>query len=113
MPNDLFNSFMTGPDENGRFGEFGGRFVSETLMPLILSLEEEYDRAKDDPAFWAQMDDLWEHYVGRPSPLYFAEGLTKHLGGAKIYLKRDELNHTGAHKIKRRGRSFGAPSVAK
>ncbi len=99
MSDDLFNSFMNGPDERGRFGQFGGRFVSETLMPLILSLEEEYDRARDDPSFWAQMDDLWEHYVGRPSPLYFAEGLTRHLGGAKIYLKRDELNHTGAHKI--------------
>lgn len=97
--NDLFNSFMNGPDENGRFGDFGGRFVSETLMPLILSLEEEYERAKTDPSFWAQMDDLWKHYVGRPSPLYFAERMTEDLGGAKIYLKRDELNHTGAHKI--------------
>ncbi|MCV6825317.1 MULTISPECIES: tryptophan synthase subunit beta [Halocynthiibacter] len=97
--NDLFNSFMTGPDENGRFGKFGGRFVSETLMPLILSLEEEYERAKTDETFWAQMDDLWKHYVGRPSPLYFAERMTEDLGGAKIYLKRDELNHTGAHKI--------------
>ncbi len=96
---DLFNSFMNGPDEHGRFGDFGGRFVSETLMPLILSLEEEYERAKTDPGFWAQMNDLWTHYVGRPSPLYFAERLTEHLGGAKVYLKRDELNHTGAHKI--------------
>ncbi|WP_373051195.1 tryptophan synthase subunit beta [Thalassovita aquimarina] len=96
---DLFNSFMTGPDEKGRFGDFGGRFVSETLMPLILSLEEEYEKAKTDPDFWAEMDYLWKHYVGRPSPLYHAEGLTQHLGGAKIYLKRDELNHTGAHKI--------------
>jgi tryptophan synthase beta chain len=93
------NSFRTGPDERGRFGIFGGRFVSETLMPLILALEAEYGRAKDDPAFWAEMDDLWKHYVGRPSPLYFAERLTERLGGAKIYLKRDELNHTGAHKI--------------
>jgi tryptophan synthase beta chain len=99
MANDLFNSFMNGPDENGRFGIFGGRFVSETLMPLILSLEEEYDKAKDDPTFWAEMDDLWKHYVGRPSPLYYAERLTEHLGGAKIYMKRDELNHTGAHKV--------------
>ncbi|MCA0044190.1 tryptophan synthase subunit beta [Celeribacter litoreus] len=97
--NDLFNSFMNGPDEKGRFGIYGGRFVSETLMPLILSLEEEYDKAKDDPTFWAEMDDLWKHYVGRPSPLYFAEKMTEELGGAKIYLKRDELNHTGAHKI--------------
>ncbi len=97
--NDLFNSFMTGPDEKGRFGDFGGRFVSETLMPLILELEERYEHAKTDPEFWAEMDYLWKHYVGRPSPLYFAERLTGHLGGAKIYLKRDELNHTGAHKI--------------
>ena len=93
------NSYRTGPDERGRFGQFGGRFVSETLMPLILELEAEYERAKDDPSFWAEMDDLWKHYVGRPSPLYFAPRLTEELGGAKIYLKRDELNHTGAHKI--------------
>ena len=99
MDNDLFNSFMTGPDENGRFGDFGGRFVSETLMPLILELEAEYEKAKTDDSFWAEMDDLWTHYVGRPSPLYFAERLTEHLGGAKVYMKRDELNHTGAHKI--------------
>ena len=99
MADDLFNSFMTGPDEAGRFGKFGGRFVSETLMPLILSLEEEYEKAKTDPTFWDEMDDLWAHYVGRPSPLYFAERLTEHLGGAKVYMKRDELNHTGAHKI--------------
>ncbi|MBT9384562.1 tryptophan synthase subunit beta [Pseudooceanicola sp. CBS1P-1] len=96
---DLFNSFMTGPDEKGRFGTFGGRFVSETLMPLILDLEAEYEKAKTDPTFWAEMDDLWKHYVGRPSPLYFAPRLTEELGGAKIYFKRDELNHTGAHKI--------------
>ena len=99
MADDLINSFINGPDENGRFGKFGGRFVSETLMPLILDLEAEYERAKTDAEFWAQMDDLWTHYVGRPSPLYFAERLTERLGGAKIYLKRDELNHTGAHKI--------------
>ena len=99
MPDDLLNSFMTGPDENGRFGQFGGRFVSETLMPLILELEAEYERAKTDDSFWAEMADLWTHYVGRPSPLYFAPRLTERLGGAKIYLKRDELNHTGAHKI--------------
>nr|WP_321507779.1 tryptophan synthase subunit beta [uncultured Celeribacter sp.] len=97
--NDLFNSFMSGPDEKGRFGIHGGRFVSETLMPLILSLEEEYNKAKDDPEFWAEMHDLWKHYVGRPSPLYFAQKMTEELGGAKIYLKREELNHTGAHKI--------------
>ncbi len=99
MSNDLFNSFMTGPDENGRFGDFGGRFVSETLMPLILDLEAEYEKAKDDPTFWAEMNDLWKHYVGRPSPLYYASRMTEKLGGAKIYLKRDELNHTGAHKV--------------
>lgn len=95
----LRNTWDQWPDENGRFGEFGGRYVAETLMPLILDLEQEYRTAKDDPAFAAQMDDLWAHYVGRPSPLYFAERLTEHFGGAKIYLKRDELNHTGAHKI--------------
>ena len=93
------NSFRTGPDERGRFGDFGGRFVSETLMPLILDLEAEYEKAKTDAGFWAEMDDLWTHYVGRPSPLYFAERLTERLGGAKVYFKRDELNHTGAHKI--------------
>ena len=99
MSKQLPNSFTNTPDANGRFGDFGGRFVSETLMPLILDLQAEYDRAKDDPTFWAEMDDLWTHYVGRPSPLYHAERLTEELGGAKIYLKRDELNHTGAHKI--------------
>jgi tryptophan synthase beta chain len=99
MADDLLNSFTTGPDDQGRFGIYGGRFVSETLMPLILDLEAEYERAKTDPSFWDQMNDLWTHYVGRPSPLYFAERMTQHLGGAKIYMKRDELNHTGAHKI--------------
>ena len=99
MAEDGLNSFMTGPDEQGRFGMFGGRFVSETLMPLILDLEARYEFAKTDPEFWAEMDDLWKHYVGRPSPLYYADRMTKHLGGAKIYMKRDELNHTGAHKI--------------
>ncbi len=93
------NSYRTGPDERGRFGDFGGRFVSETLMPLILDLEAQYEKSKTDTGFWAEMDDLWKHYVGRPSPLYFAERLTAHFDGAKIYLKRDELNHTGAHKI--------------
>ena len=88
-----------GPDANGHFGAFGGRYVAETLMPLILSLETAYRAAQADPAFKAEFDDLLTHYVGRPSPLYFAERLTEHLGGAKIYLKRDELNHTGAHKI--------------
>ena len=93
------NSFKEGPDENGRFGNFGGRFVSETLMPLILSLEKEYEKAKIDNNFWKEMEFFLKDYVGRPSPLYFSERLTKHFGGAKIYLKRDELNHTGAHKI--------------
>ena len=99
MASEMLNSYRTGPDERGRFGDFGGRFVSETLMPLILDLEAEYERAKTDASFWAEMDDLWKHYVGRPSPLYFAPRLTERLGGAKIYFKRDELNHTGAHKI--------------
>ncbi len=99
MPEDLINSFMTGPDERGRFGDFGGQFVSETLMPLILELQAQYDHAKTDQSFWDEMHHLWTHYVGRPSPMYFAERLTARCGGAKIYLKRDELNHTGAHKI--------------
>ncbi len=93
------NSFSHGPDEHGRFGIYGGRFVAETLMPLILDLEKAYTEAQSDPAFAAQLDDLHKHYVGRPSPLYFAPRLTEHFGGAKIYLKRDELNHTGSHKI--------------
>ncbi len=93
------NSYAAGPDERGHFGIFGGRFVAETLMPLILDLERSYYAAKDDPAFQTEFDDLMAHYVGRPSPLYFAERLTTHFGGAKIYFKRDELNHTGAHKI--------------
>lgn len=93
------NSYRTGPDERGHFGKFGGRFVAETLMPLILDLERHYKQAKADPSFKAEMDYLLKDYVGRPNPLYYAEPLTKHLGGAKIYLKREELNHTGAHKI--------------
>jgi tryptophan synthase beta chain len=93
------NSFRMGPDENGLFGIYGGRFVAETLMPLILELERAYKEAKADPSFQQELDGFLEHYVGRPSPLYFAERLTEHLGGARIYFKRDELNHTGAHKI--------------
>jgi len=93
------NSFMAGPDEHGHFGQFGGRYVAETLMPLILELEQAYLAARADPAFEAELSSFLEHYVGRPSPLYFAERLTARLGGAKIYFKRDELNHTGAHKI--------------
>ncbi len=93
------NSFRTQPDDRGHFGDFGGRYVAETLMPLILDLEREYRAAQTDPAFQAEFDDLMEHYVGRPSPLYFAERLTEALGGAQVWFKRDELNHTGAHKI--------------
>ena len=101
------NSFREGPDERGHFGIYGGRFVAETLMPLILELERHYEAAKLDPAFKAELDSLLTHYVGRPSPLYFAERLTAHARekaandarGAKIYFKREELNHTGAHKI--------------
>ena len=93
------NSYRAGPDDKGRFGHYGGRFVAETLMPLILDLEAAYKAAQADPAFKAELIDLQTHYVGRPSPLYFAERLTEHYGGAKIYLKRDELNHTGSHKI--------------
>jgi tryptophan synthase beta chain len=93
------NSYRNQPDERGHFGDYGGRYVAETLMPLILELETAYRAAQADPAFAAQFDDLMEHYVGRPSPLYFAERLTEALGGAQVWFKRDELNHTGAHKI--------------
>ncbi|PSM17993.1 tryptophan synthase subunit beta [Nitratireductor sp. StC3] len=93
------NSFRAGPDEAGMFGIFGGRFVAETLMPLILDLQDHWQRARADAEFQAELDDLNRHYTGRPSPLYFAERLTEHLGGARIYFKRDELNHTGSHKI--------------
>ena len=93
------NTFKTLPDSNGHFGIYGGRYVAETLMPLILSVEKAYDEAQADPAFQAELDDYLTHYVGRPSPLYHARRLSDHLGGAKVYFKRDELNHTGAHKI--------------
>ncbi len=103
------NTYRSGPDERGRFGLYGGRFVAETLMPLVLDLEQAYETAKNDPAYQAELTHLGTHYTGRPSPLYFAERLTEHLrevsatsgqnGGAKIYFKRDELNHTGSHKI--------------
>ncbi len=93
------NSYRNQPDERGHFGDYGGRYVAETLMPLILELETAYRAAQADPAFQAQFDDLMAHYVGRPSPLYFAERLTEALGGAQVWFKRDELNHTGAHKI--------------
>jgi tryptophan synthase beta chain len=95
----LYNSLRAGPEANGHFGAYGGRFVAETLMTLVLSLEQAYEAAKKDPAFHAELSDLLTHYVGRESPLYFAERLTAHLGGPKIYLKREDLNHTGAHKI--------------
>ncbi len=93
------NTYRAGADEGGHFGIFGGRYVAETLMPLILSVEQAYARHKDDPEFKEELEYFLKHYVGRPSPLYFAERLTDHLGGAKVYFKRDELNHTGAHKI--------------
>jgi len=93
------NSFRNGPDLRGHFGAYGGRFVAETLMPLVLALEKAYEETKTDQAFKAELDGLLRHYVGRPSALYFAERLTERLGGARIYLKREDLNHTGAHKI--------------
>src|SRR5690349_5184574 len=93
------NSFKNQPDERGHFGQYGGRYVAETLMPLILDVQKAWDDAKADPKYWAQFDELMRDYVGRPSPLYFAEPTTKKLGGAKVYFKRDELNHTGSHKI--------------
>jgi tryptophan synthase beta chain len=97
--NERPNSLRSGPDANGRFGIYGGRFVAETLMPNILALEKAYNEAKNDPAYHAEMTHHLTHYVGRPSPLYFAERLTEHYKGAKIYLKREELNHTGSHKV--------------
>jgi tryptophan synthase beta chain len=96
---DKPNSFRNGPDASGRFGIFGGRFVAETLMPLILDLEQAYETARKDPEFHAELARLGTHYVGRPSPLYFAQRMSDELGGAKLYFKREELNHTGAHKI--------------
>ena len=96
---NILESYRSGPDETGHFGLYGGRFVAETLMPLVLDVENAYEDAKRDPAFQQEFDFYAQHYIGRPSPLYFAESLTEELGGAKIYFKRDELNHTGAHKI--------------
>jgi len=95
----IANSLRSGPDADGHFGIFGGRYVAETLMPLILEVEKAYDAAKADPSFQAEFEWFQKHYIGRPSPLYYAERLTRHFGGAKLYFKRDELNHTGAHKI--------------
>ena len=97
--NQQTNTYRSGPDDEGHFGIFGGRYVAETLMPLILEVEKAYDAAQADAGYREEMDRYLKHYVGRPSPLYLAERLTAHFGGAKIYLKRDELNHTGAHKI--------------
>jgi tryptophan synthase beta chain len=99
MPTQIPNTYRAGPDEQGHFGSHGGRYVAETLMPLVLDLERAYAAAKADPSFQAELDYYLEHYVGRPSPLWFAQRMTDALGGAKIYFKRDELNHTGAHKI--------------
>ena len=93
------NTYRAGPDETGHFGIFGGRYVAETLMPLILKVDKAYEEASNDPKFWEDFQYQMKHYVGRPSPLYFAERITEHFGGAKLYFKRDELNHTGAHKI--------------
>ena len=93
------NTYRAGPDEQGHFGIFGGRFVAETLMPLILEVEKAWNAAQADPSFAEELEYYFKHYIGRPSPLYFAKRLTEHFGGAKIYFKRDELNHTGAHKI--------------
>ena len=97
--NEIPNSLRNGPDQFGRFGGFGGRFVAETLMPLILAVDAAYEAAKADPSFQQELDFYLRDYVGRPSPLWFAERLTRKLGGARVYFKRDELNHTGSHKI--------------
>jgi tryptophan synthase beta chain len=99
MSMQQLNTLRSGPDEHGHFGIYGGRFVAETLMPLILELEQAYAQARKDPQFAAEMTAYLNNYVGRPSPLYFAERLTEHVGGAKIYFKREDLNHTGAHKV--------------
>ncbi len=96
---DRPNDYSSLPDAQGRFGDFGGRYVAETLMPNVLALDAAYQAVKADPTFQAELNGFLTHYVGRPSPLYFAERLTDHFGGARIYLKREELNHTGAHKI--------------
>jgi tryptophan synthase beta chain len=97
--NAKINSYRNQPDQNGHFGPYGGRYVAETLMPLILDVQHAWEEAKEDPSFWEEFEELAKHYIGRPSPLYFAKRFTEELGGAKVYFKRDELNHTGAHKI--------------
>lgn len=99
MPEATLKNSLIGPDEHGHFGDYGGRYVAETLMPLILEVGKAYEQAKHDPSFWEEIRLLHRDYVGRPSPLYLAPRITEHLGGAKVYFKRDELNHTGAHKI--------------
>ncbi|KAF0138064.1 MAG: tryptophan synthase beta chain, partial [Rhodospirillaceae bacterium] len=99
MTRPMLNTYRDGPDERGYFGLYGGRYVAETLMPLILDVERSYAQAKADPAFATEMAHYLRHYVGRPSPLYLAARLTAYLGGARVYLKREDLNHTGAHKI--------------
>src|SRR5690348_8453504 len=96
---NLANSWRSGPDFSGHFGAYGGRFVAETLMPLVLALEKSYEAAKSEPQFRSELENLSRHYVGRPTPLYLAERLTEQLRGPRIYLKREDLNHTGAHKI--------------
>jgi tryptophan synthase beta chain len=93
------NTYRGGPDENGHFGKFGGQFVAETLMPLVLAVENAYSDARNDPKFQSELEYYHKHYIGRPSPLYLAQRVTEEFGGAKVYFKRDELNHTGAHKI--------------
>ena len=93
------NTLRAGPDDDGHFGIFGGRYVAETLMPLILEVEKTYDNIKEDPSFQKDVENYLNDFVGRPSPLFYARRLTKHLGGAKIYFKREDLNHTGAHKV--------------
>ncbi|SVB99502.1 uncharacterized protein METZ01_LOCUS252356, partial [marine metagenome] len=92
------NTLRAGPDDDGHFGIFGGRYVAETLMPLILEVEKTYDNIKEDPSFQKDVENYLNDFVGRPSPLFYARRLTEHLGGAKIYFKREDLNHTGAHK---------------
>jgi len=99
MQNMKTNAYANQPDERGHFGIFGGRYVAETLMPLILEVEKAYEAAKADPSFQSEFEYYLKHYVGKPSPLYFAKRTTEHCNGAKIYFKRDELNHTGSHKL--------------
>ena len=96
---EIANTLRNAPDENGHFGIFGGQYVAETLMPLIIEVCDAWRASKNDPSFWSELEYYRKHYIGRPSPLYLASRLTEHFNGAKLYFKRDELNHTGAHKI--------------